>query len=190
MANVNVKNRVQAHTDDVKIDQKPMIKLMPKNGSVKIDRGSDIIEATTDVLEDKDYMDKLAFMEQPVTIRIEPSTEKNSAKVIYVAVNGKGCEVFVDKATGNSIHPEEGSGIWLEFTWIPVERELTIKRKYLEVLLRAKTNTIETRIIEKPNENPENKEEKFTSPIATFSILYDPDPRGIQWMREIRARNH
>ncbi len=183
----------QSHTDDVAIAQKPSITIVPRGHDSskplpEIER-DEIIPATEDILAKKDYMDKLAFMEHPVTIRIEPSAEKNASNVHYVAVNGKGCEVFVEKATGNSIHPEDGNGVWLEFTWIPVDRELTIKRKYLEVLLRAKTNLIQTKIIERPNEDPENKIDRFTSPVCSFSILRDPDPRGPQWMREIRSRN-
>lgn len=184
----------QAHTDDVKIIQKPSITIVPRGQEPgvplpPIEREPEIVEATEDVLRDRDYADKLEFMEQPVSIRIEPSAEKNASNVIPIWVNGKGCEVHIDKATGESIHPEDGSGIWLEFTWIPVDKELTVKRKYIEVLLRAKTNIVHTRIIERPNEDPENKIDRFTSPMCSFSILYDPDPRGVQWMREIRGRN-
>lgn len=184
----------ELQSDDVKIEQKPAIVLVPpkKRGekTKKTVRESDVVKAGEDVLKDKDYLDKLAFMEQPVTVRLEPSNEKNAATVFPIWVNGTGCEVYFDTVSGKSIHPEDGKGRWLQCAYVPVDEELTIKRKYLEVIIRAKIDTVQTQVIEHPGLDPENRVSRFTSPIHSFSILYDPDPRGPDWVKSIRRKNH
>src|SRR4051812_48246014 len=105
------------HTDDIKIDQKsPLVE--------GADRAPEIVVADKPITND--YADALAFFEEPVTIIINPSTEKNAARHVPVWVNGKGCEVWNNQING-----------WFEMAYIPVGQPLTIKRKYLEVLVRA-----------------------------------------------------
>lgn len=166
--------RTELHTDDIKIEQKADIVGNGVDNSDLLDRTPDIVKA--DQLPNKDYMDELAFNEEPVTIRIEPSADKNAAMFHPIWVNGKGCEVWI-------------AGAWREMTYLPVAQVLTVKRKYVEVLLRSKTDTVHTEVKEVEGENPKNTIRRFTSATVSFSIIEDKNPLGAAWVNEIRRRN-
>lgn len=123
-----------------------------------------------------DYAAELMFMEEPVTIRIEPSSDRNAAGAMPVWVNGKPAEVYQN-------------GRWDEIGYLPVARVLVVKRKVLEVIIRAKVDTVQTRILEQDSERPNNVVSRFTSPVHSFSILEDKNPRGMGWVQELRRRN-
>lgn len=159
------------HTDKIKIDQPPDIVL--DDMDVK-NRKPEFVEADASVLEDKEYADLLAFNEEPLTIRIEPSTEKNAATVHPVWCNGKGAECFIN-------------GRWREVTWLPVSTEIIIKRKYVAILAGAKVTSVTTEVIQR-NEDEENRIHRVTSPLLSFSIIEDKNPRGHAWLTELRRR--
>lgn len=138
------------------------------------DRGGNIVKAEGPL--NKDYLDELAFNEEPVTIRLEPSTDKNAAMWFPIWINGKGAEVLL----GNR---------WVEFGHLPVGVVLVVKRKYVESILRAKVDTVSTTVIERNGENPENRVKRFTSALHSFSILQDKNPLGVAWLEEVRRRN-
>jgi hypothetical protein len=123
-----------------------------------------------------DYLDELAFNEDPVMIRLEPSSDKNAATAYPIWVNGKPAEVFQN-------------GRWDEIGYLPVGRVLTVKRKVLEVIIRAKIDTIHTKVQEMESERPNNIVQRFTSPVHSFSIIEDANPRGPAWVAELRRRN-
>jgi len=156
----------EVHSDDIKIEQRRAVDPANYDG--------DIILAERVI--DKDYSDELAFMEEPVRIRLEPSSEKNAVAVFPVWVNGKGAEVLQN-------------GRWIEVGWLPTGIEITIKRKVLEVIVRAKIDTVHTEIKNPDSEHPDNKVQRYTSAVHAFSILEDKNPRGVSWMQEIRRRN-
>lgn len=166
--NVNMRPKELLHTDDVKIEQK-----LPIVGDAE-EREPEIVKADEAVLK-KEYADALTFNEDPITIRIEPSSEKNASAVYPVWCNGKGAEVFIN-------------GRWREVTWLPVNTDLIVKRKYVAIMMSAKIDRVETHII-KRMEDEENRVNRFTSPVCTFSVIHDPDPRGPDYFRGIRARN-
>lgn len=166
--------REELHTDDIKIEQKDDIIGNGRDNSDLIGRDGDIVQAQQ--LPKKEYLDELAFNEEPVTIRIEPSSDKNAALWHPIWVNGKGCEVWRGDA-------------WREMTYIPVGQVITIKRKYVEVLLRSKTDTVQTLVREVEGENPQNTIRRFTTATVTFSIIEDRNPLGAAWVNEIRRRN-
>jgi hypothetical protein len=123
-----------------------------------------------------DYLDKLAFMEEPVTIRLEPNSDKNAATSFPIWVNGKRAEVFQN-------------GRWDEIGYLPVGHVLIVKRKVLEVIIRAKIDTVHTKVQEMESERPHNIVQRFTSPVHSFSIIEDASPRGPAWVQEMRRRN-
>lgn len=166
--------RTELHTDDIKIEQKPDFVGNGSDNSDLIGRAPEIIAAQQ--LPKKEYLDELAFNEEPVTIRIEPSAEKNAALWHPIWVNGKGCEVWI-------------GGQWREFTYLPVGEVVTVKRKYVEVLLRSKTDTVQTHVKEVEGENPQNVIKRFTSAVVSFSIIQDKNPLGAAWVEELRRRN-
>lgn len=161
--------RAEIHTDDIKIDQKAPL---PSDLS---DRAPEIIRAES--LPSDGYAEDLAFSNEPVTIRIEPSAEKNAATHIYCAVNGIGCEVFLN-------------GQWVQMLYIPVGQTLTIKRKYLEVLARAKSDQVTTKHDDVGAEFIDNRVVRVTSAVCAFSVLEDKNPKGAAWLTELRRRNY
>lgn len=160
-------------TDDIKIDQKPTVNL----GLIDPTSRSEIVIA--DEALNKDYAEALAFMEEPVTIRIEPSSDQNAPGAHRCSVNGKGAEVLIN-------------GKWLEMTWLTVGIQYTTKRKYVEVLMRAKTDTVKTEVVqfEDINRQPENNVRRLTSRLATLSIIKDNNPKGPAWVDEVVRRQY
>lgn len=130
----------------------------------------------TERTHQQDYLDELAFMEEPVTIRIEPSNDKNAAGAFPAWCNGKAAEIFEN-------------GRWHEIGYLPVGRELIVKRKIVEIIVRAKVDTVHTQIIGQDSERPNNVINRFTSPVHSFSIIEDRNPRGPAWVSELRRRN-
>lgn len=163
--------RAEIHTDDIKIDQK-----VPLVGDPAAERAPEIIRAET--LPAAGYADDLAFNEEPVTILINPSSEKNAARHIPVWVNGKGCEVWNNQAN-----------CWVEMAYIPVAQRLTIKRKYLEVLARAKKDEVTTKHDDVGAEYIDNRVDRITSAVANITVLEDKNPRGAAWLVELARRN-
>lgn len=161
--------RQELHSDTLKVEQRPPI-LDPSTYDGDVIIGEKIGG-------DADYLDQLAFMEEPVMIRLEPSSDRNAATSFPVWVNGKMAEV---------LH----NGRWREIGYLPVGVVLTTKRKYLEVIIRAKIDTVETVILDRDSERPNNRETRFTSAVHSFSIIEDKNPAGAAWVTEIRRRNY
>lgn len=161
-------NKREIHSEDISIEQKAAI--------IGLDHPEEIIEADPTVLK-KEYMDEIAFNEEPVTIRLEPSAEKNAAKMVPIWNNGRGCEMVINNR-------------WVSVTYIPVGQVVTIKRKYLATLVASKLDTITTDHSKVDNEgHPINTVNRFTSAFQSFSVLEDKNPRGAAWLTELRRRN-
>lgn len=161
----------ELYSANTKIEQKPNINLDT------MDRGDgDVV--LVDKLPSDDYADALAFMEEPVKIRLTPSTDKNAATAFPAWCNGKKAEVFLN-------------GRWVETPdgYLPVGIELITKRKYLEIILRAKIDKVETIVGDATVEKPINEARRFTYPVNSVSIIEDKNPRGAAWATEIIRRN-
>jgi hypothetical protein len=159
--------RQELHSDTMPIEQLP-----PITDPSTYDGDVVLTERT----HQQDYLDELAFMEEPVTIRLEPSTDRNAATSFPVWVNGKMAEVYQN-------------GRWDEIGYLPVGRLLVVKRKVLEVIIRAKINTINTIIENVDSDQPYNTEGRSTTAVHSFSITEDRNPRGPAWVQELRRRN-
>lgn len=159
--------RQEIHSSDIKIEQKDdILDHTAYDGDVVL----------VDEPLNKDWADALLFNEEPVTIRLEPSTDKHAAAAFPVWCNGKGCEVFQ-------------AGQWMEIGYLPVGRPLTIKRKYLEIIIRAKVDNIEADFIERMNQDPQNVVRRRTAAVHSFSVLEDRNPKGGAWLSEMLRRN-
>jgi hypothetical protein len=146
---------------------------LPNTGDVRIKataQGIERIEDTSeiDIMQDNrdvsDLAAQLAFLEEPVTITIHETSDPNPEPV-FLAVNGVG--------------PLE-NGV----PWLPRGRELTIKRKFVEALLRAKVTTYGSKEI------IQDGERMFVHPSKTslkypFSIVRDDNPKGRAWFTQI-----
>lgn len=159
--------RQPLHSDDIAIEQKrPIVDPASYDGDIVL--GEKIGNA--------DWLDELAFMAEPVTIRLEASSDPNAPTSLPVWVNGKRAEVFQN-------------GRWDEIGYLPVSRVLTIRRSVLEVICRAKIDTINTDIRDKAGDNPENRIRRNTSSVRSFSVIEDCNPRGAAWLTEMIRRN-
>lgn len=154
----------EIHTGDIHIEQKPVIES-------REDLVDEVVQAPPEVLQ-KEYADALAFAEEPVTILIQPSGEKNAARTVDIWVNGKGAEVLVDRR-------------WIETSILPVGMPVTTKRKYVEVLARAKRDSVQTNVTDEESENPVNKIFRNTTAVSPFSIIRDNNPKGAAWIAQL-----
>ena len=155
----------ERHTDDLPVSKKPAIES-------RDDLIGEVVEAPEAL--HKEYLEVLAFMEEPVTIRIERSSEKFAPPMIPCWVNGKGAEVFTN-------------GKWVAQGHLPVGVPITTKRKYVEVLVAAKIDSVQTKV-QKFEDHEKNMIERFPSSTAPLSILEDRSPKGAAWFAGLARR--
>ena len=165
------RGRREVHTGDLAIGQLPPIDL---SGNIGLEVRTNEVIAAVDTPLENDYFKELAFMEEPVTIRLDRSAEKNAAQDIPVAVNGKGCEVMHD-------------GKWVEVKYVRVGVNLTVKRKYVETLARAKPMDIQTIHEDATVERPRNELIRNVRSSNPMTIVRDDNPRGHEWITRIMA---
>jgi hypothetical protein len=166
--------RQELHSETLPpIEQKPPIDLDDPDA-----RSGDIVIVDESIAR-KEYLDELTFMREPVTIRLEPSSEKNAASAFPVWTNGKRAEVFQ-------------RGRWEEIGYLPTGVELIVRRHTLETIIRAKIDTISTGDMGEAGEMAKTSLQRpraFTSALQSFSIIEDNNPRGRAWAAEMRRRN-
>jgi len=168
--NTPVRRQRETTSADFPIGQKPDILL--RDGE-SIPREQVIVSMDTPL--ENDYAAQLKFAEEPVTILIYPSREKNAPIVVDCWVNGKGAEVFVN-------------GQWHAFNCLPVNIAVTTKRKYVEVLARSKIDTINTMVDDATVENPANRINRVTSSSAVFTVIGDTNPKGVEWLKRLMTQ--
>ena len=127
---------------------------------------------------DKGYASALAFMEEPITIRIEPSDEENAPIVVDCWVNGKGAEVM-----------DTLSGKFMEINCLPIGQPIITKRKYVEVIARARSDRV---VGKEENNRPEPGRDGWAIQRRaqrknSFSVIHDPNPKGAEWLTRIYA---
>lgn len=110
----------------------------------------------------KTKLDEMAFMNEIVTVRIHPTTDKNANPFPEVWVNGR-VQRFVRGA------------------------EQKVRRCYVEVLARAKGTTFDN-VKMKDNEG----EDKYVYPTHTAEVypfvIVDDSPRGEAWLKALLAQ--
>jgi hypothetical protein len=162
---VNTRKR-EVHTGDMQLAQK---------GDVDLSLDSTIIhgEGLPNLTNDAELVQDLAFMEEPVTLRISASSGNKGIPEthVYVAVQGRGAEVMLN-------------GKWCEITWLPIDVNLTTKRKYVEVLARANPESITTIHDDATVERPRNLYQRRPSAAYPMSIIQDTS-RGAEWLSRI-----
>lgn len=123
----------------------------------------------------QEYLAELAFNEEPVTIAINPSTHKNAASIFENWSNGRGAEMLIN-------------GKWVIIKDLPVGRPITVKRKIVEQIVRARVMGVQTIHEEPPVASPRNEIIRTSSHVHSFSILKDENPRSQEWLEMIYAR--
>ena len=149
--------RKEIHTGDMLIGQRPDI-VLPNEGPLSADPET-IIPVDTPL--HSGYYEELQFMEEPVTIRMERSSEKFAPQLIDVYVNGV-------------------------VKWIPVGTPVTVARKYVEVLARSKPDSVQTVVGTENDDNPENHIRRYTSSKHPFTVINDTG-KGIEWLTRVMA---
>jgi hypothetical protein len=147
------------HTDDVRGRSKPLINLQDSLADIR--DNEDVIVESNSI--DLAYFDELQFMEEKISIRLEPSSDRYSPKFVDVAVNGR-------------------------IEWLEVGKPIQVARKYIEVLARAKSDTFITIAPNTNDETPVNMISRNTSQKYPFSVIKDPNPRGYQWLTSVLSQ--
>lgn len=155
------------YTDDIAIDQRAPI--------VEDGDRENIVQADKSVLED-DYLERKAFMEEPVTIELGHGFGQNPPTAYYCSVNGRNPEILVN-------------GHWkhLRDPFVMVGHRLTLKRKYVEVLARSKVDSVSTFHEEANVPYPRNEIRHSTAGLCNLMVIRDDNPRGGEWLAQIRA---
>lgn len=162
--------RQELSSEDIKLEQPPSIEI-PSEGA--IERPAEVV-TPLEAADKDDYVDQLAFNEEPVTIELLPGQDENAPPSIPVWVNGVGAQVLIN-------------GKWVVITYLPVGRQITVKRKVLETIARAKPTHIKTNVVEQPGKDPVNMIDRRNYMRYPFNIIEDKNPKGRDWLSRILA---
>lgn len=122
-----------------------------------------------------EYLEELAFYEEPVTIYINPSAHKNAASIFENWSNGRGAEMFVN-------------GQWIIVRDLPVSKPITVKRKIVEQIIRARVENVQTVHEDATVPSPRNEIIRSGSAVHSFSVLRDTSPRAQEWLEMAFSR--
>jgi hypothetical protein len=107
-----------------------------------------------------DYAAELAFNEELVEVMVHESTDKNAEPIVDLYCNGVP-QRFVRGRTQ------------------------TVKRKYVEILARARVTAMTT-VVQIEGDNVINRINKHTALRYPFSIQREDNPKGAAWLRKIQ----
>lgn len=168
--------RVTRDTDARKFEtEQPDDVVLPSTGGVAAARARAADELNTQEIEPvlgqgvSDVEQKaqmLAFFEEKIEIHIHDSTDINPEPHIFLSVNGRGAM-------------PDGS------PWVPRAQNVTIARKYVEQLARAKPVNLRT-VPALDGDGFKTTALKRTSSLRyPFSVIRDPNPKGAAWLRDL-----
>ena len=104
----------------------------------------------------------LAFMEEPVTVMLHESTDRNVAQV----------EAFSND--GRTVYLTRG-------------KPQTIRRKFVEVMARCKHTSLGQRNVQDQNGTHSIEYPTHTALKYPFQLIEDKNPKGADWLRRILA---
>jgi hypothetical protein len=162
----------ELHTGDMKISQRKEIDM----DDSPLLRTGESLEAV-DIPMDQNYLEALAFAEEPIIINIQRSSAKNPATCVPCWVNGKGAEIYKD-------------GKWWVLGFLPVGVPIVTRRKYVEAIIRAKFDSVETQHVdaqEAETDYIDNTVRVNTSAIYPLSVIRDNNPKGADWLTKMMA---
>lgn len=101
-----------------------------------------------------------AFMEEPVVIQINDTTDKNQPPFVFVGVNG-------------------------DNRWLPRSTPVRIQRKFVERLAQAQEMRFETK--SNPDQDSQNamRTVRTTAQSYGFAVIRDDHPIGRRWLARI-----
>lgn len=110
----------------------------------------------------KDAFEMEAFMNEMITIVVNPPNDADEPMLVHVAVNGVN-------------------------QFIPRGEAIAVKRKYVEVLARAKRTDFAQNLDERLGEQGFNQVRTMHSLRFPFSMIGDPNPKGGAWLTGVLA---
>lgn len=123
--------------------------------------------------------ERLAFMQEPVVVYIQPNlTTKHPEPYVPVWVNGKGAEVY-SYATKK----------WFSFGVLPVGVNVTTRRKYVEVLAAARAENVRTDTWKDTSGEAFNEIHREQAFHYGFTIVHDWNKEmGRKWFERVMQR--
>jgi hypothetical protein len=171
---------VSLRTGELEPDDQPVEQLSPHDmgmGNTPFTRPAPPDITVVEKPLTKDQAKLLAFNEEPVTIVANQGAGDNAPLFLEAWVQGKGIECW---------YPQFG---WVEKKHIPVDTEVIVKRKYLEVLLRSKALLVSTPEDKADGSEPRNLIIRRSVNTHSITIVEDKDPPGeIGYRREWARR--
>ncbi len=125
----------------------------------------------------KDYLDELAFLEEPVTVEFLLADEKFGAPYVDATNNGKGIEAW---KIGDL-----DFGRWCEVKQVPRGIPVVIKRKYLGIFATAKVMRVRAGY-DQNNGDPVNRINRSLSTRYPFTTIGDSE-KGQAWLQHVMA---
>lgn len=150
--------RREVHSEDEQVGQDREFDI-PSDGSVEVP------ESEVEAVEGPsagDAADLEAFMNERMTIIINDTHDPNAKMIPEVYVNG-----VVQRFKRNE--------------------EITVKRMFVEALVRAKQTAYQTREITRGDGVRDIRMSSNTGLRYPFSVMHDPNPNGPAWLRKILA---
>ncbi len=165
--------RVETSTEEARIEQHAPL---TEDQLSFAERPKEIVQADS---FDKEQVENLAFFNEPVDIMIQSSGQEKAAPA-QAWNNGKPAEI------------RSPNGSWIETIngFLPTGQRITVRRKILETLLRArvtKVNTAHNRM--DYDGNPINEETRNTTMAHNIQIFGQYGDRHDRWYTEIMRRN-
>lgn len=150
--------RKQVDTREQQIGQ-PEVVTMSAEGAAILERDELV------VVSDLKWGDKaavLAFMEEPVTVEVATSSDKFAEPIVEVWNDGRAQR-------------------------FPRGLPITVKRKFVEVLARAKPDGFGNQEFQDAEGNMNFRYPKRTSLKYPFRVVRDDNPRGAKWLTDLLA---
>jgi len=107
---------------------------------------------------------RLAFMEEKVDVMVHESADPNAEPIVETWCNG----------------------VAQRFVRGQVQ---TVKRKYVEILARAKKTGVMTKADVDRAGNADTRISKHTALKYPFSVVHDPNPKGAVWLKSVMSQS-
>ena len=135
---------------------------IPVYGDLSMLRAPEEIVIADEEAIRKEYADRLAFDRELLTIQLEAPNEENAPQHVPVGVNGR-------------------------FYYLPVGSAIRLPRCFVEVLAAAQPYSVQTKVRERPGDDPVNALTRNPRMRYPFTILHDPSPaEGRRWLRRVK----
>lgn len=179
MSTATIESLKRARMSKKEIDSRDL--QSPVKRTVTLPGVEETLEHSHVVKVDSELNDKALkaeeFLNEPVTILINRSMEKNFAPrcTDLIAINGIWAEVLVN-------------GNWVRMGYLPRGKAITVKRKYVEVLARARYDSFQTEVLQPVNEDPINNVNSIANYTLPFQMIKDEhQPEGQEWLEKLLA---